>query len=880
MRLSVRAMSFELTAVAHPTRDIARPVLILENRTAGQRALVASVPYGLQRKCNEMKIRTGRLHSVFLAGKLDWGHVAGLPGLILTVSDQGVQQLALHHSGNSVLQYMVCCWRYFIFRFGLRLEAVDSNEPVECGGATFTPVNIASTQPVSKSENTQSNLDKLKVLVSGIFPVPESSSTPTFNSARTADVTLPKSISNPEVSTNWIITPNSVRGKFLVQKAKQLGVPPPLFKTLCAYEPVTLENGETIEPQSVLEPTKHFNPILIIDVPSAEHMSNFFEKDWQAQSPNGLPYSAVYHLIDESISAPLDDPNYRAFIESFHKSTLHFISHMDYCMDTLNFKKTYRISLKWKSLLSDFFPLGKWSNEPLSIIPPYFESRGYHVLPLLAGQKLSIKPSEFCKLEPANVESLTNSVDELIQIYDEEVSPVGLTECASRDQVLQWINERNSVQILSTKVDTTKSLKDQVETLILGTGSAIPSQIRNVISSIVRVPYLNEDGSTGFRTVVLDAGEGSLGLLKRHYNEKEVNMLLDDLSLVYLSHLHADHHLGIVDFLQEWSKRQTGKKLYLVTPWQYPKFLEELSQIDHQLDMSNIVYLSCEEFNQNSVEPYELNQLPIEDIHLEELSSGELTAPRLDFVKDNNKASQMYQYLNMVDAQTCPAFHCEFAYSCAFNFRLSSTETFKVSYSGDTRPKYQFSTIGTGSDLLLHESTLEDTKLKDAYMKRHSTTAEAIQVGIIMQAKKIILTHFSQRYRTFTGAEEVYARLASPQTKSTMLEMMTKKGQQAEFDSKALPSDLTDPIELHSPIFDGDLTEEMINQAKKIEVLFAMDNMHIVYSKLGKQREVFEREGDKLEQLFSNDKEGDDEIDDEFNEGDNSKKGKKRKLAN
>ena len=47
----------------------------------------------------------------------------------------------------------------------------------------------------------------------------------------------------------------------------------------------------------------------------------------------------------------------------------------------------------------------------------------------------------------------------------------------------------------------------------------------------------------------------------------------------------------------------------------------------------------------------------------------------------------------------------------------------------------------------MHEATFDDDLKKEAVAKRHSTTSEAIGVGAEMGARRVILTHFSQRYR-------------------------------------------------------------------------------------------------------------------------------------
>jgi ribonuclease Z len=72
---------------------------------------------------------------------------------------------------------------------------------------------------------------------------------------------------------------------------------------------------------------------------------------------------------------------------------------------------------------------------------------------------------------------------------------------------------------------------------------------------------------------------------------------------------------------------------------------------------------------------------------------------------------------------------------------------FKLAYSGDCRPSAKFAAIGRGSTVLIHEATFEDELVGEARAKKHSTVKEALGVGSLMQAKAVVLTHFSQRYQ-------------------------------------------------------------------------------------------------------------------------------------
>lgn len=79
----------------------------------------------------------------------------------------------------------------------------------------------------------------------------------------------------------------------------------------------------------------------------------------------------------------------------------------------------------------------------------------------------------------------------------------------------------------------------------------------------------------------------------------------------------------------------------------------------------------------------------------------------------------------------------------------------KIVYSGDCRPSEDLIREGQNCDLLIHESTFEDTFVDEALAKKHSTISEALQVGERMNAKTTLLTHFSLRYHNLTRVDDI-----------------------------------------------------------------------------------------------------------------------------
>lgn len=66
----------------------------------------------------------------------------------------------------------------------------------------------------------------------------------------------------------------------------------------------------------------------------------------------------------------------------------------------------------------------------------------------------------------------------------------------------------------------------------------------SVSATLLRVP--------GVGSILFDCGEGTLGQLSRLYGPEELPEVLKDIKCIYISHLHADHHLGVAAVLKAW----------------------------------------------------------------------------------------------------------------------------------------------------------------------------------------------------------------------------------------------------------------------------------------------------------------------------------------
>ena len=229
---------------------------------------------------------------------------------------------------------------------------------------------------------------------------------------------------------------------------------------------------------------------------------------------------------------------------------------------------------------------------------------------------------------------------------------------------------------------------------------------------------------TNENAMLLDVGEGTLGQLLRFWSSthrSEINTRIQKIKAVFISHPHADHHLGIVRLLTErnalLSQANTANnesivsindKIVIMCPTSMIHFLEEYQAIDPTIS-GGYVTMDCLEMLPGKTSPF---------------------------------TTRLQQDLGLTRCLSVMVSHCYHSYA----FVADGTAFGRLVYSGDCRPSDRLVEIGKDADLLIHEATFEDGMEAEAVLKRHSTVGEALDVGRRMNAKAVILTHFSQRY--------------------------------------------------------------------------------------------------------------------------------------
>jgi ribonuclease Z len=791
-----------------PTADTPGTTLLLHFDS--KRYLFGNISEGTQRACVQRKTGLMKVDDLFLTGKVDWKSTGGILGMILTLADAAATQresqrlngkvpgkkdkisgdfvpekdkvLTLHGGRN--LMHLLATARRFVFRKGMPLEvdeirediisktdeilptwtddnikvwamAISPESPVKsprkrsheemCQEATAASLDVIGGR-IETQEEQEDRYDQMRRgVVSHMFD--SEWRLDSLTTTKLANVRLPATIfirnaqgkiekyngpmpgGGDEVlpdidvlvrgpwpgalvdslpptkpshsSVSYIVKNHPQRGKFNAEAAKGLGVPSgPLFRDLTAGKTVTTPDGKVVTPDMVLGASKMGGAFAVVELPNASYIAPFLARPEIHSTEVMGGVGAIVWILGETVAQ--DERLVKYMSENGYKN---IISSTDLCSNPLSLESPAGAAIRLNVVDPLRFPVPVYNNEaPLDIG--------------LSGSRKVARAGETIILEPKFEIDGASTVPYLDTAEVVKETPV---------EVLQLADEaRKRMAAPEYLAKLEKSQKDllckDAEIITLGTGSALPSKYRNVSATLLRVP--------GIGNYLFDCGENTLGQLKRVFGA-ELPGILQDLKVIWISHLHADHHLGTASVIKAWYDETmtnpvtVSKKLMVASDFAMLKWLEE--------------YSSVEDYGYSRIEP--LVMKPQNNFH-EKFSDSQTIAHGLTSII------------------ACSVAHCHGALAVVFNF----PNGFKVAYSGDCRPSQKFAEIGKGATLLIHEATFDNELYGDALAKKHSTTGEALGVGKAMRARRILLTHFSQRYQKIpimdSGREDQVAIVA------------------------------------------------------------------------------------------------------------------------
>lgn len=266
--------------------------------------------------------------------------------------------------------------------------------------------------------------------------------------------------------------------------------------------------------------------------------------------------------------------------------------------------------------------------------------------------------------------------------------------------------------------------------LFLGTSSMVPTKERNQSGILIR--YKNEN-------ILVDCGEGIQRQLKI------ADAKLTKITKILISHWHGDHVLGIPGLMQSMSASGYNGKLRVYGPVGTRKLMEKMFDVfafDNRIDVM-VDEISGGKFFENN------------DFILE-AKTLEHNVPTLGYsLAEKDKRKIDIKYIKKIGIPIGPLLgELQKGKSIVWKGKkvdvskaAKIVEGKKMTIINDTLPCGNVDALAKNSDLIICEATYS-SDLEDKSKKHmHMTAAQAGRLAKKADAGKLVLTHFSARYK-------------------------------------------------------------------------------------------------------------------------------------
>lgn len=274
-------------------------------------------------------------------------------------------------------------------------------------------------------------------------------------------------------------------------------------------------------------------------------------------------------------------------------------------------------------------------------------------------------------------------------------------------------------------------MHESMEIVFLGTSASWPTAERNVPAVAVK---------RGSEILLFDCGEGT----QRQFQKSKLSYMQVDK--IFLTHLHADHFLGVTGLVQTMRMNERTEPLHLYGPPGTKELMEMLTSIGKsrggfQIRIREMTPGDEVAFKDYVVRAYEMRHTTyaLGYALIENDRPGRFNKERaLELGVPEGRMFGALQRGESVTLKDGRVVTPEEVLGPARRGR-------KVCYTGDTVPCEGVVEMATGADVLIHEATYA-SDFKDANLYGHSTSQQAAFMAHRAGVGRLFLTHISPRY--------------------------------------------------------------------------------------------------------------------------------------
>ena len=273
------------------------------------------------------------------------------------------------------------------------------------------------------------------------------------------------------------------------------------------------------------------------------------------------------------------------------------------------------------------------------------------------------------------------------------------------------------------------------EITILGSSSALPTSDRYPTGQVLNVLG---------RFFLIDCGEGTQTQIRRN------KIGFGKINHIFISHLHGDHYYGLIGLISTFNLLGRKNDLHIYSPSELKKLIQpQIDFIKGEMQFKILFHpLDFKKTKQIYIDKkVEVISFPLKH-----------SIPTCGFLfreirRQPNIKKELVQYYNIPIAEIknikAGGNFTTKNGEIITNETLTTPSPLPRSYAFCTDTAFCPNIIETikNVDLLYHEATFTEEMKEFASKTLHSTAKEAAEIAKLANAKKLIIGHFSARYK-------------------------------------------------------------------------------------------------------------------------------------
>ncbi len=265
----------------------------------------------------------------------------------------------------------------------------------------------------------------------------------------------------------------------------------------------------------------------------------------------------------------------------------------------------------------------------------------------------------------------------------------------------------------------------------LGTSGSLPTKKRG--QPAIHLQYKDE-------SMLWDCGEGT----QRQLKHTDISPF--KINSAYITHLHADHLIGLAGLIQSLQFLDRKEKLEIYGPKGIDRYVEFFKNWDHFNLEFEIDTIEIRKGRIKEREDYEVEAFPVKhstpsygfifkekpsiNLNKEKLKELDLlNHPKCSELKEKGEIEHKGNKIKLEDVKE------------------PEKEGRKVVYSGDTKPCKELERAAENSDLLIVDSTFGEDHKEKSIEYGHGEAKGMAEIAKKANVGKLVLTHFSNRYK-------------------------------------------------------------------------------------------------------------------------------------